>query len=540
MGQQEAADTSECLDIAIVGAGFAGLFLLQRLRSRGLRVRAFEAESDIGGVWHAQRYPGIRVDSAGIVYQYSDPSLWRDWSYSQRYPAGAEVKAYFDYVDGKYGLRRDIEFNTRIVAARFDDATNRWSLGFRDGGAAQARFVILCTGIASKPYIPAIDGLEDFAGPSHHTARWPKEGLGLAGKRIGVIGTGASGVQVIQEAAKTASHLTVFQRTPNMALPMRQEPNTSLDGEAQKKRAASLFAKTRHAFGGFEFTFQPKATCEDSEADRQANYQRLWDEGGLAWWLGNYNDLIVSERANRATYAFWRDKTRARIDNPVNAEKLAPKDPPHPFGVKRPSLEQNYFEIFNQQNVTLVDLNETPIERINRSGIRTSTTQIDLDILVLATGFDAISGSLTSIDVAGTGGKRLKQSWASGIRTHLGMAAAGFPNLLFVSGPQSPSAFCNGPTCAELQGGWMAAFLCHLKEKCLRRFEATTEAQEAWRKRTLRLAARTLLDKADSWYMGANIPGKTRELQVYPAGLPSYLAKCRECAEQGYSGFTLS
>jgi cation diffusion facilitator CzcD-associated flavoprotein CzcO len=530
----------EELDVIVVGAGFAGLYLLDRLRRMGMDVQVFEAGGGLGGVWYWNCYPGARVDSPGPIYQYSRDDVWRTWQFSELYPSWQELRDYFHYVDEKLGLGRDIRFNRRVNQAQFDPAHNRWIVRSSDGSVARARYLVFCTGLSAKPYMPDLPGLNDFAGERHHTALWPQHGLDLAGKRVGVIGTGASGVQMAQEAAGVAAHLTVFQRTPNLALPMRQK---KLDADAirrMKEKYPEMFDRRTKTFAGFDYDVLAKSALEVSDDERQATFERLWEIGGFAPWLGSFNDILLNEEANRAAYKFWHDKTRARINDPAVAEILAPTEPIHPFGVKRPSLEQHFYEIFNQPNVSLVDLRTNPIERVTPGGIKTAAGEHDLDILVLATGFDAVTGGLTSIDIRGTEGETLKEKWANGVRAQLGMAAAGFPNLLFVYGPQSPNGFCNGPTCAEVQGDWIARLLDHLRQRNYTRVEATVAAEEAWRAQVLALADATLFPRADSWYVGANIPGKPREMLSFTGGLPAYLAKCRESAERGYEGFALS
>ena len=530
----------EDLDVIVVGAGFAGLYLLDRLRGAGMAVKVFEAGGGLGGVWYWNCYPGARVDSSGPIYQYSRDDLWRKWQFSELYPSWQELRDYFHYVDEKLDLSRDIRFNRRVEEVEFDPASNRWIVRSNDGSVASARYFVLCTGLASKPYVPDLPGLEDFAGERHHTALWPQQGLDLAGKRVGVIGTGASGVQVAQEAAGVAAHLTVFQRTPNIALPMRQTKLDDATIRHMKEKYPEIYDRRTKTFSGADIDFLAMSGLEVSDDERQAIFERLWAMGGFAPWVGSFNDVLVNEKTNRAAYDFWRDKTRARIKDPAVAEILAPTEPIHPYGVKRPSLEQNFFEIFNQSNVSLVDLRTTPIERVTPSGIRTAAGEHELDVLVLATGFDAVTGGLTSIDIRGTEGKTLKEKWTTGVRSHLGMAAAGFPNLLFVYGPQSPNAFCNGPTCAELQGDWIAQLLDHLRQRNYTRVEATALAEEAWRAQVLALAEGTLFPRADSWYLGANIPGKPREILAFAGGLPAYMAKIRESAELGYEGFAIS
>jgi len=362
----------EDLDVIIVGAGLAGLYLLDRLRSMGMAVQVFEAGGGLGGVWYWNCYPGARVDSPGPIYQYSRDDLWRKWQFSELYPSWQEIREYFRYVDEKLGLSRDIRFNRRVNEAEFDRARNRWTVRSNDGSVTTARYFVLCTGLGSKPYVPDLPGLSDFAGEGHHTALWPQQGLDMAGKRVGVIGTGASGVQVAQEAAGVAAYLTVFQRTPNMALPMRQ---TKLDEDTirrMKETYPEIYERRTKTFSGSNIDFLAKSAFEVSDEERHAIFERLWEMGGFAPWVGGFNDVLVNEHANRAAYKFWRDKTRARINDPAVAEILAPTEPIHPYGVKRPSLEQNFYEIFNHHNVSLIDLRTTPIERVTRSGIKTA------------------------------------------------------------------------------------------------------------------------------------------------------------------------
>jgi cation diffusion facilitator CzcD-associated flavoprotein CzcO len=337
-----------------------------------------------------------------------------------------------------------------------------------------------------------------------------------------------------------AAHLTVFQRTPNLALPMRQRKLDDEVNRRMKEDYPAAYERPRTSFAGFDYGFIEKAGSEVSEEERRATFERVWEVGGFLPWVGSFKDLLINEQSNRAAYDFWRDKTRARIKDPAIAEILAPTEPIHPYGTKRPSLEQNFFDIFNQSNVTLVDLRKTPIESVTRGGVETTAGEYDLDVLVLATGFDAVSGGLTSIDIRGTDGRTLREKWAEGVRAHLGMASAGYPNLLFVYGPHSPNAFANGPTAAELQGEWVAKMLNHVRRRNWARFEATVPAEEAWLTKVFEAVDATLFPRADSWYFGANIPGKRREMLSYAGGLSTYTAFCNESAERGYEGFAIS
>jgi cation diffusion facilitator CzcD-associated flavoprotein CzcO len=395
----------EDLDVIIVGAGFAGLYLLDRLRSMGMAVQIFEAGGGLGGVWYWNCYPGARVDSSGPIYQFSRDDLWREWQFSELYPSWQEIREYFRYVDEKLDLSRDIRFNRRVNEAEFDPARNRWTVRSNDGSVASARYFVLCTGLGSKPYVPDLPGLSDFDGECHHTALWPQQGLDMAGKRVGVIGTGASGVQVAQEAAGVAAHLTIFQRTPNLALPMRQRKLDEDQIRRMKEKYPEIYDKRTKTFAGSDIDFLAKSAFEVSDDERQAVFERVWEIGGFAPWVGSFNDVLVNEEANRAAYNFWRDKTRARISDPAIAEILAPTEPIHPYGVKRPSLEQHFYEIFNQRNVSLVDLRTAPIERVTRSGIKTAAGEHELDVLVLATGW------MSNAVRAGDTGNRTLANW---------------------------------------------------------------------------------------------------------------------------------
>ncbi|MBS0473157.1 MAG: NAD(P)/FAD-dependent oxidoreductase [Proteobacteria bacterium] len=528
------------LDVLIVGAGFSGLYQLAKLR-KDFRVRLFEAAPDLGGIWYWNCYPGARVDTHVPLYEFSDPDLWKDWNWSERFPSWEELREYFGYVDSKLHLSRDIRFNKRVKAASFDEYARLWHVETAAGERVDARFLLFCTGFAAKPYLPEISDLSKFRGAVHHTARWPQEGVDLAGKRVGVLGTGASGVQVVQEAATVAKTLTVFQRTPILALPMRQKKLTVWDQSKMKADYAARYARRRHNFGGFDFErFGGDSAIAASADERNDVYERAWAAGGFSFWAATFGDILTSIESNRTAYAFWRDKVRARIKDPRTAEKLAPTEPPHPFGVKRPSLEQNYYDVFNQSNVSLVDLNETPLIGAIPSGLRTSERAFDLDILVLATGFDAVTGGLTQIDIRGENGISLKEKWQTGAKTHLGVATEGFPNLLFAYGPQSPSGFCNGPSCAELQGDWIVNFLHFLRDHQITRFAAAKIAEEEWSRHVEEIGAMTLFSHANSWYLGANIPGKARQFLNYPGGLPLYLHNCEQAAVEGYRGFELS
>ena len=535
-----ANSVDERLDVLVVGAGFSGVYQLYRLRALGFKVHLFEAGSGLGGIWHWNCYPGARTDTHCQIYQYSIDELWKEWNWSELFPSWQEMQAYFDFVDRKLNLRKDITFNTRVQSAEFDQSKREWVVRSIGNAPVRAQFMIVNTGFGSKPYIPKIEGMDKFKGECHHTALWPQKGLDLTGKRIAVIGTGASGVQAAQEAALSAKHLTVFQRTPNLALPMQQKKLTEEDNRRMKKDYPATFEARGSSFAGFGFDFIPKNATEVSDEERNATYESLWNAGGFRYWLANFQDTVFDEKSNQYAYEFWRNKVRARIKDPRLAEKLAPTKPPHPFGTKRPSLEQWYYEIFNQENVKLVDLNESPIQRITEHSIVTKDGEIEVDVIILATGFDAVTGGLTSIDIRNTEGKNFKQVWSDGVRTHLGIATAGFPNLLFGYGPQSPCGFCNGPTSAEYQGDLLIDLIKYLRDNKITRIEAVPQAQEEWRKLIADFWATTLFPRAKSWYQGVNIPGKPVESLNFPLGLPTYISKFKESAANGYSGFKLN
>ncbi len=528
------------LDILLIGAGFTGLYQLYHFRKQGYRVHLIDAGSDVGGVWHWNCYPGARVDTHFQIYQYSMPELWEKFDWKERFPNWAQVREYFYFVDKELELSKDITFNSRVQSARWDEKNREWTVYCVGHQPIRARFVIANLGFGAKPHLPKIEGIDTFKGAIHHTGLWPQQGLDMEGKRVAVIGTGSSGVQVAQEAALNAKQVTVFQRSPNYALPMHQQQLSAEDNRRLRKDMPKAFEARGKCFGGFDFDFIPKNAVELSKEERDAGYEALWNAGGFLFWLGNYQDTIFSEESNHYAYQFWRDKVHARVKDPAVAEKLAPAKAPYPFATKRPSLEQWYYEIFNQDNVKLADMNETPILRLTEKGIETADGEMEFDIIAFATGFDAVTGGITSIDFRSTENKTFKEVWADGVRTQLGIATAGFPNLLFGYGPQSPAGFCNGPSSAEYQGDLLVELMNYLRDNNITRIEAQPEAQEEWRKLIANFWETTLFPRAKSWYAGANIPGKKVESLNFPLGLPTYIKKFKESANQGYADFALS
>ena len=440
---------SDVLDVLVIGGGFSGLYQLDRLRDLGFDVKVWDSAGGLGGIWWWNCYPGARTDTVGGIYQFSYKDLWKDYDWSERYPSFEGVRDYFEHVDRKLDLTRDVEFNTFAAQARWDEDRREWTVFAADGKQQKARNVLVATGFGAKPLYPDIPGMETFAGECHHTARWPQAGLDMSGKRVVVIGTGASGVQVVQEAARDAAEVTVFQRTPNLALPMRQRTLDRADNDAEREGLPERFSARYDAFAGFDFSFMPENASEKTAEERRATYERFWAEGGFPLWLGMYQDLLGDEEANRTFYDFWREKVHERVHDAATAELLAPARPPHPFGVKRPALEQDYFDVFNQDNVRLVDQNDEPVLEITPTGVVTRNGLIECDVIALATGFDNNRGGILAIDIQGVDGQRLQDKWQSRVDTFMGLSTEGFPNMLFLYGPQRPSGFCNGPTSAE-------------------------------------------------------------------------------------------
>lgn len=543
------SDTSaKSYDAIIIGGGFSGLYQLYHLRKAGLKAHIFEAGSGLGGVWYWNSYPGARVDTEVPCYQFLDPELYENWTWSERYPGRDEIVAYFQHVEKIWNLNPDISFNSRAVALKWDSEAAQWQVKVSSPGSeyeARAGFVVLCTGFASSPYMPPIRGLDQFQGQIIHPSQWPKESeqqepLNLAGKHVGVLGTGATGIQIIQEVAPIAGHLTVFQRTPNIALPMVQKKFDDKYNEKLHEGYVDAVSTMRSTFGGFLFEFSKDQFLDKTEQERRAFYDELYEAGGLQYWLGTYKDIMFNQEANDTAYEYWREKVMARITDPALAELLAPEKPPHPFGTKRISLEQNYFEIYDRDNVKLIDLNHNPIVEASRSGVKTRDgTEHELDVLIVATGFDAISGGITQIDIVGSNNTSVREKWSGGIDTYLGMTTSGFPNLFYIFGPQAPTAFATGPVAADAQGEWIVKCITYMKENGLRSIEPSTNAEKEWSNHVEEIGALGLFSQAKSWYFGDNIPGKKRQCLNYMAGMPAYKEQIWRSAGNGYAGFIL-
>ncbi len=529
---------AERLDVAIIGAGFGGLYALHKLRGSGGNARVFEAGDGIGGTWYWNRYPGARCDIESLQYCYSfDPELEREWDWTERFATQSEILRYIDHVADRYDLRRDITLDTRIASAVYDQRAGRWTLTTDTGSRIVATYVVMATGCLSVPQIPRIEGLDDFAGKLYHTAHWPEEGADFAGQRVGVIGTGSSAIQAIPEIAKQASELIVFQRTPCFSVPARNAPLTSEKREHWKANCESLRQQAREDTPtGVVYDFAISSAREVDEATREAEFEARWQKGGANFAYA-YTDLNRDAVSNGYAADFVRRKIRAKVEDAEVAEALCPKD--YPIFAKRICVDTDYYETFNRPNVTLVDLRKAPLERITPGGLRTAERDYQLDALVLATGFDAITGALERIDIRGTAGSSLKEAWAEGPRTYLGLMAAGFPNLFTITGPGSPSVLSNVVAAAEQHVEWIADCLAHMRSRGVHRIEPSVEAVDAWVAHVNEVAATTLFPRAASWYMGANIPGKPRVFMPY-IGVGAYRRKCREVVERGYEGFVMT
>ncbi len=526
-------------DAIVVGAGFSGLYQLHLLRDRlGLSVRVLEAAGGIGGTWYWNRYPGARCDSESYYYSYSfSRELEDEWDWTERYPDHGEIRRYLDHVADRFDLRRDIQLGTRVAGAAYDEAANRWTVTTESGECFEAQFLITAVGCLSSTNVPEIPGLARFSGAQYHTGRWPHDGVDFSGKRVGLIGTGSTGIQAAPVIAAEAAHLTVFQRTANYSVPARNGPMDDAFRTWVRENSSELRAKARAAPNGHPFDFSDRSALAVSPQERQAIYEAAWERGGLRFRAA-FRDIMLDPDANETASAFIRDKIRGLVHDPVVAETLTPRD--HLFGTKRPPIDTHYFETFNRSNVKLVDLKATPIAAIVPEGVRTSDATYPLDVIVFATGFDALTGPLLALDIRGRDGVALKDVWAAGPRSYLGLQVPGFPNLFTMTGPGSPSVLTNMPVAIEQHAEWIADCIGHLRERGLDRIEATPDAAESWGTEVNRAASATLLPMASSsWYLGANVPGKPRVFMPYAGGMAHYRGLCERVVADGYSGFAL-
>ncbi|MCX0270926.1 NAD(P)/FAD-dependent oxidoreductase [Nocardia zapadnayensis] len=525
------------VDVAVVGAGIAGLYALHRFRSRGLTVRVFEAAGGVGGVWYWNRYPGARCDVESVDYSYSfDEDLQQEWDWSEKYATQPEILAYLEHVADRFDLRRDIEFGARVTDIHLDESALTWEVDTDTGSRVTARFVVLATGPLSNANTPAIEGLDTFAGRLLHTSAWPQEGVDLTGQRVGVIGTGSSGIQAIPVLAEQATRLHVFQRTANYSVPAG---NTALDDELRREQKANYAQRRRLSMasgGGSPHQAHPKSTLAVSEAERRAAYEQRWQLGGVLF-SKTFPDQLTDPAANETARLFWEEKIRAELDDPRVAELLIPRD--HPIGTKRICTDTNYYRTFNRENVQLVDLRATPIERIDAGGLHTTGSYFSLDTLVLATGFDAMTGSVAKIAITGRGGRTLNEAWAEGPVNYLGLGVPGFPNLFNLTGPGSPSVLANMVLHSELHVDWVAEAIGFVDGRGATALEARADAAAAWVAECAERASGTLMTRANSWYLGANIPGKPRVFMPFVSGFGVYGEIIAEVAAADYKGFDL-
>jgi cation diffusion facilitator CzcD-associated flavoprotein CzcO len=526
------------VDVVVVGAGFSGLYLLHRLRALGLSTVVLEAGGDVGGTWYWNRYPGARVDVESLAYSYSfSEELEQEYEWHERYPTQPEILRYAQHVADRFDLRRDIFFKTRVKAATYDEESRIWVVRTEQEEAVTARYFVMATGCLSSAKLPEIPGLETFKGATYHTAHWPHEGVDFTGMRVGLIGTGSSGVQSIPVIAEQAADLTVFQRTPAYSLPAR---NRELRPEEVADRKASYreYRQAQKESGfGVPTAVATKSALEVSDEERDATFEEAWESGSLVNLLTTYTDLVTSQEANDTARAFAHRKIHEIVRDPQTAADLCPD---YPIGTKRPCLDTGYYETYNRPNVHLVNLQRTPLVEVTERGVRTSEREYEFDAIVYATGFDAMTGSLTNVDIRGRGGASLKETWSAGPRTYLGVASVGFPNLFMITGPGSPSVLSNMVVSIEQHVDWVVDAIEHLDSQGFTTIEPTQPAQDAWVDHVNLVAGFTLYPKANSWYMGANVPGKPRVFMPYAGGVGEYRKKCDEVAAKGYEGFALT
>ncbi len=532
------SDVQRC-DAVVIGAGFAGMYALRRLRDDlGMRVRVFERGSGVGGTWYWNRYPGARCDVESMFYSYSfSHELEQEWEWTERFPAQPEILTYAEHVADRFDLRKDITFETSVRSADFDEGSREWTVRTDGGELVAAPFLITAVGCLSASRIPPFTGLDSFRGQIYHTGRWPHDGVDLGGKKVAVIGTGSSGIQAIPKIAEQAAHLTVFQRTPAFSLPARNRPLTAQEIAEFKADYPERRAKARVAPSGVPGIPPVGSAFSVSDERREELMTERWIRGGTSF-LGLFNDTVIDIEANNLSAEYVRERIRDTIDDPATADKLLPYD--YPIGAKRICLDTDYFVTYNRDNVDLVSVRETPIEEITPRGLRVGDTDYEFDVIVFATGYDAMTGPLNAIDIRGADGVLLRDTWAAGPRTYLGIATAGFPNLFMLTAPGSPSVLVNMIISIEQHVDWVTDLLVYARTHGYSRIEAATDAQDTWVEHVNDAASRTLFPRANSWYVGANVPGKPRVFMPYVAGAGPYRKICDDVASHDYRGFTLS
>ncbi len=529
----------ETYDVVVVGAGFAGMYMLHRLRGLGLSVRVYEQGGGVGGTWYWNRYPGARCDVESMQYSYSfSDELQQEWDWSERYAPQAEILKYANHIADRFNLRDDIQFNAHVEQAVFDEGTNAWQVATSLGTAVTAKYVVLATGCLSNARVPDIKGLSDFKGEAYHTGHWPHEKIDFTGKRVGVIGTGSSAIQSVPVIAEQARHLTVFQRTANFSIPARNAALTSEERAAIRTNYPEIRRVAREeARNGIYTDLPDRGALEDGDNARRAKYEERWRRGGPTF-MSAYNNLVVDQAANDTAADFVRAKIAEIVKDPHTAKLLQPHN--HPIGSKRICIDTDYFATFNRPNVSLVDLTSDPIEEILPHAVRTVAKEYEVDALVLATGFDAMTGSVAKIDIVGRHRQTLNRKWAEGPKTYLGLMSAGFPNLFIITGPGSPSVLSNMIVSIEQHVDWIADCIAHMRARGFEAMEANKEAEDKWVAHVNEVAHTTLYPQANSWYMGANIPGKPQVFMPYIGGVGTYRRICDEVAANGYEGFAMT
>lgn len=533
--------TTAQYDAVVIGAGFAGMYMLKKLRDdQGMNVQVYERGSGVGGTWFWNRYPGARCDSESYIYCFSfDDDLLQEWNWSGKYPEQPEILEYLNHVADRFDLRSGIQFNTSVTAAHFNDDTGLWDVETDQGDRVTAKYVVTAIGCISTGQVPQIPGLESFEGDWYHTGAWPHDGVEFEGKRVAVIGTGSSGVQSIPVIARESEHLTVFQRTPQYTIPARHETVDQEFLKEVKANYAEIMHKSKHSAAGMPYEFSEKSALEVSDEERTQTYEELWKKGGFNFLFSAYADIATDRRANDTAAEFIRGKIREIVEDPETAEKLVPRD--HPFASKRALIDTNYFDTYNRDNVDLVDIRHFPIEEITSTGLRTADGQeYEVDTIVFATGYDAMTGTFFNIDIAGRNGRQLREKWSGGPTTYLGLATADFPNMFMITGPQSPSVLSNMPVSIEQHVEWISDFIEYLRERDIDVVDADPQAEVEWVQHVSDIADQTMYMLADSWYLGANIPGKPRVFMPYAGGVGPYRERCDEIAENSYKGFIMS
>ncbi|KAL5363923.1 hypothetical protein BJX96DRAFT_178507 [Aspergillus floccosus] len=519
-------------DAVIVGAGFSGTYGLHKLRKAGLKVKVFEAASDLGGVWYWNRYPGARVDSEWPYYQLTIPEVYEDFYFTERFPGHAEIRRYFAHADKMLSLKKDIEFNARVNSATWDDTTARWTVRTDAGHVAVAKYLCLFTGLLHRQYTPDFPGFADYQGVVHHSSAWPTD-VDVTGKKVAVVGAGATSVQIVQELAKQADQLAMFMRRPSYCMPMQNRPLSQAEQDALRPYYKTLFDVGRASAAGFATPPQTRSMADMSDAEREAAWERLWRAGAFHFATGQSPEVYVDRAANRTAYDFWARKVRARISDPVKQDLLAPREPPYAMFTKRFPLEHDYYESLDRDNVEVVSLKQTPFERFTANGVITSDGKFrEFDYVVMATGFESFTGSIAMMDIIGQNGTNLKDIWKNGVRTYLGMVVNGFPNCFHAYTPQAPTALSNGPTIIECQVDWILETILKMEKEGVDTLQPTTEAEDQWITMINEVAGHTFYAETDSWWTGANVPGKKREMLTYLAGIGQYEKECREALDE--------